>query len=65
MDSLRSEADGAWPPPVEDEEDHSLWDPPRNLLEMEYQFPNSTAEEILDRLFHQVRDLLEHTEVSL
>ena len=42
----------------EDEEDQNNWDPPSNLLPKEYQFPNTTAEEILERMQYKpdIRD---------
>ena len=49
----------------EDEEDQSNWDPPSNLLPKEYQFPNTTAEEILERMQYQVRELLGIVETKM
>ena len=53
---LNKSADYVAPSPVEDEEDQSDWDPPSNLLEREYQFPNATSEVILEQLYIQVRN---------
>ena len=60
LDGSVSEADEVWPPLEEvepgPEHDHTNYD----LWEKEYPFPGSTIDEIHERLFHQVRDLLKY-----
>ena len=56
LNEWRSSADYVALSPVEDEENQSDWDPPSNLLEREYQFPNATSEVILEQLYIQVRN---------
>ena len=42
----------------ENKEDENNWDPQSNLLPKEYQFPNTTAKEILEQMQYQVRESL-------
>lgn len=42
----------------ENKEDENNWDPQSNLLPKEYQFPNTTAKEILEQMQYQVREWL-------
>ena len=42
----------------EDQEDHSSWEPPSDLLPQEYQFPDTTVEGTLEQIQYQVKDLM-------
>ena len=55
LDGSVSEADEVWPPLEEVEPG-----PEHDHTNYEYQFPGSTFDEIHERLFHQVRDLLKY-----